>query len=308
LQKPTFTVPANGSGLSYAAACISESIAYKTYSDFVTGQLGSYTVSSVFHYNFTASYTTLCDGSARVAGTLTPTATITITTSQFAPATYNGPSPSCTVASSYCAPLCESYDSAFSHYLTLASATVALPATPTVITVGNPVLGTNTTTIATAPITAWPTLSLFGTTYPPKVSSGTPFWSLGFYSQNLAPGGTVTVGIRPNVTPPPGCYVFGGGACEEYVVSSRLKNPSGSCTTMDQCTVYAQSVQLIHFPITTTVSKNFCDTTGRNNVSIVCPGGVRVGPSGTFDPTTCSYPPLTTASEADSGKTSRTVC
>jgi hypothetical protein len=301
LQEPTFTVPANGSGLSYAAACNSESLAYTSYSIFVTNQPGSYTESSYFHYNFTASYTTLCDGSARVAGTLTPTATVTITTLVTAPATYNGPSPSCTVATSYCEPLCKLYNSAFGDYFNLASATVALPATPTVITVGDPVHGTNTTTIATAPITAWPTLSLFGTTIPPKVSSGTPFWSFGFDYQTLAPGGTVTVDMRPYVTPPPGCDVLEKGSCRDWLFSSLSKTSLGSCTTMDTCTIFANSVQLIHFPITTTVSKDFCDTTGRNNVSIACPGGVRVGPSGTFDDTTCSYPPLTTASEADSG-------
>lgn len=302
-QAPTFTAPANGTGFPYAAACMSELYAYQLYSGFAATALPSKT-STYFHYNFTASYTTLCDGWDRVAGALTPTATLTLTRSAYGGYSYDGPSPSCTVASSYCSPLCDAWRTANSAYSISKTATVALPATPTVITIGNSVLGTNVSTIATAPITTWPTLSIFGTTYTPDVSSGTPYWTLEYYNAILAPGSTVTAQRRPDVKTPTPCNIY-GGACDAYFRSEGQRGANPTCATTDQCVISASRVQLIHFPITTTVSKNFCDTMDKSNQSVACPGGVRVGPSGSLDPTSCSYPPLTAAPEADSGKETR---
>jgi hypothetical protein len=183
------------------------------------------------------------------------------------------------------------------------TAVVALPATPTVITIGNALLGTNTTTIATAPITAWPTLSIFGTTYTPSVSSGTPFWSLGvFQDATIAPGSTVTVYDRPDVTAPPDCYVF-DGPCEDYFYNEGSSGSGQECGSSDQCVIDARRVQLIHFPITSTVSRNYCDTIEQNTQGVACPGGVRI--SGDLM-TDCSYPPPTTA-EPDSGKCPRRI-
>jgi hypothetical protein len=149
-------------------------------------------------------------------------------------------------------------------------------------------------------------LSIFGTTYTPSVSSGTPFWTLGFFlDATIAPGSTVTVQRRPDIMTPPSCYVF-DGPCEDYYYSGGSNGPGAQCGSVDPCIIGARSVQVIHFPITTTVSKNFCDTTDRSNQSLACPGGVRVGNMGSNDIPTCSYPPLTTSAEADdSGETSR---
>jgi hypothetical protein len=169
-----------------------------------------------------------------------------------------------------------------------------------VITIGNPILGTNTSTIATAPITAWPTLSMFGTTYTPSVSSGTPYWTIEWFNAILTPGSTVTARRRPDIKSPPPCNVY-EGACDTYFMSEGQRGASPTCPTTDQCVISASRVQLIHFPVTSTVSKNLCDTMDNSNQSVACPGGVRVGPTANFDPTSCSYPPLTTAAEADSG-------
>lgn len=124
--KRTQTLPASGTGLSYAQACNSLSWTFqeeladwqaeKGHQSFSTITLTSVLTS----HNYTHSqFYTLCDGIPRFNGTMTPTATHKSTTSDTLISeiysSYTKPSPACTIDDKDCSALWSSYKSIRSH-------------------------------------------------------------------------------------------------------------------------------------------------------------------------------------------------
>lgn len=117
LSTPTWTVPATGSGKSYAQACNSESAVYDNLLSYgVTPTGDGFATEWVTTTSYTAETTRLCDGRERVVGSLTPVS-VGSTLSQCVPTiTYTGPAPSCSLLPSDCSWLRTSYLSAQSSY------------------------------------------------------------------------------------------------------------------------------------------------------------------------------------------------
>jgi hypothetical protein len=119
LSMPTWTVPATGSGTSYAEACNSESAVYDTllsYGVTPTGDDDSLATSWTETTSYTAETTRLCDGRVRVLGSLTPVSVGSVLTTDVPTITYTGPAPSCSVSPSDCSWLRKSYLSAQSSF------------------------------------------------------------------------------------------------------------------------------------------------------------------------------------------------
>jgi hypothetical protein len=119
LSMPTWTVPATGSGTSYAEACDRESANYDTilsYGITPTDDDNAIATTWVNTTSYTAETTRLCDGRVRVIGTLTPVHVGSVLTESVPTITYTGPGPSCSILQSDCAWLRKSYLSAESSY------------------------------------------------------------------------------------------------------------------------------------------------------------------------------------------------
>lgn len=115
LSTPTWTVVATGTGTSYAQACDRELAAYDTilsYGITPTDLLTLWATTT----SYTAKTTRLCDGRARVVGSLTPVHIGSVLTASVPTVTYTGPAPSCSVNPSDCSWLRKSYISADSSY------------------------------------------------------------------------------------------------------------------------------------------------------------------------------------------------
>lgn len=117
LSTPTWTVPATGSGKSYAQACNSESAVYDNLLSYGLTPAGDgFATGWVTTTSYTAETTRLCDGRERVLGALTPVS-VGSTLSQIVPSiTYTGPAPSCSLLPSDCSWLRTSYLSAQSSF------------------------------------------------------------------------------------------------------------------------------------------------------------------------------------------------
>ncbi|KAK3669992.1 hypothetical protein LTR78_010164 [Recurvomyces mirabilis] len=115
-----WTVPATGNGSSYDWGCNSEWSNYTYLAS--SGGFGGHNVTSTYlATQFTASTTQLCDGHNRIIGTLTPTASSTFTTVDYAFLNYTGPPPSCTIAPPDCTSMWDQYNSAVSSFSSMAS-------------------------------------------------------------------------------------------------------------------------------------------------------------------------------------------
>jgi hypothetical protein len=179
---------------------------------------------------------------------------------------------------------------------------LSMPAIPTVVFIDDGVTIT-TETIATTPITEWPTLTLFNHTQVPNVTSGIPTWMEG-----LTPGGVATYLDDRWIDPPEPCFdgEWNGDprACYDYWVREGSNPPKPDCPEDDPCRIFAQGAQLIHFPVTETASQDLCNS---SQPEFACPGGVHLGGDG--EAATCSYPPYTATAEENSGmSTSSTYC
>lgn len=119
LSLPTWTVPATGSGTSYAMACNSESAIYDTILSYGITPTGDspYVSTWTNTTHFTAPTTRLCDGRVRVVGSLTPASIGSTLTEGVPTITYSGPAPSCSVQPSDCTWLQKSYLSATSSFM-----------------------------------------------------------------------------------------------------------------------------------------------------------------------------------------------
>ncbi|KAK4553309.1 hypothetical protein LTR86_009609 [Recurvomyces mirabilis] len=107
-------------GSSYDWACNSELSNYTYLAS--SGGFGGHNVTTTYQATqFAASTTQLCDGHNRIIGTLTPTASSTFTTVDYAFMNYTGPPPSCTIAPSDCTSMWDQYNSATSSFKSMAS-------------------------------------------------------------------------------------------------------------------------------------------------------------------------------------------
>ncbi|KAK5107369.1 hypothetical protein LTR62_001349 [Meristemomyces frigidus] len=110
-----FPLPASGNGSDYNWYCNRE---LSTYSYLASS--GGYSSANVtfttWATDFTASTTTLCDGRARIVGTVTPVASSALTSTSVAFFNYTGPPPSCSIAQGDCTSMWSLYKSASSSY------------------------------------------------------------------------------------------------------------------------------------------------------------------------------------------------
>lgn len=262
---PTFTLPSTGSGSIYASECNSE---WSEYSSYAGANWQSRTILSTFTTTeYTATIKTLCDGQPHAIGSLTSLATTTSVLSAPKMVSYTGPQPSCTIDASDCIAPKDSYTSSLNDYSTCTAArviTVSLDPEATLLVVENSIIGTNSTTIATAPVTSPPPITFNdtiytaddGTTY--TLRDPTPFTKL------LSPGGSAIVFGYCGVTHPE------QPACSTNRPSTNVTQQCG------QCTIAGGTVQLLYFPVTTSAARSSCASALPLTDGTVCPFGTTV--------------------------------
>ncbi|TKA77572.1 hypothetical protein B0A49_02826 [Cryomyces minteri] len=256
----TSLLPATGNGSDYATSCAREwysySIAlgeaYYTYS----GPLSTVTTTITYSRPATTTWTsyegslyTLCDGKPRVNGSLPQQDVHTSTTTKrdfYTLILVKGNSltmPSCSIQPSDCSGVLSSQ--AKSSFLPRVPEeiphnwTVPLAPSASVVVVD----GATTTLQGTGPITAPPAITLdYEHIY--TANAGTTYNISG---QLLSPGALITVN---------------GSAYIDWIGVGRPEIPH--CTTEyvqtcdGSCTIFGGEVQLIYFPVPTTVSRNMC--------------------------------------------------
>ncbi|KAL2358754.1 hypothetical protein BJ546DRAFT_25550 [Cryomyces antarcticus] len=258
--KNTSLLLATGNGSDYATRCAREWYSYSialgeahyTYS----GPLSTVTTTTTYGRPATTTWTsyegslyTLCDGKPRVNGSLPQQDVHTSTTTKrdfYTMTLIEGNSltmPSCSIQPSDCSGILSAQ--AKSSFLPRVPEviphnwTVSLAPSASAVVVD----GATTTLKGTGPITAPPTITLdYEHTY--TANAGTTYNISG---QLLSPGALITVN---------------GSAYIDWVGIGRPEIPH--CTTEyvqtcdGSCTIFGGEVQLIYFPVPTTVSRNMC--------------------------------------------------
>jgi hypothetical protein len=311
----SWTVPASGSGTAYASACLSEQDTFHHLYLVDKGRLQQTFSTSYWSQGvrttMTASITTLCDGMPRVIGPMSIRNSEEVANytwkSTYSIAGYL--EPPCSIQSTDCAKICGGLFTARSSWLSRNLVTLALPVTPTVLTVADAV-DTTTLTIATVPITALPTLTLFNMTWVPEGTTlennstyeARGYWPIVYdFDPRLVAGRTVTVS-PPGVPSPFDCERLACGGAPEQKFTTQ-----NTVRCEDDCVIIAEMAQLIRFPNTGTVTRDMCAAFPASSLGQKCLGGVgtMITASNGYTSISCIYPSLNTSSttEADSGNT-----
>ncbi|KAK4888199.1 hypothetical protein LTR27_012879 [Elasticomyces elasticus] len=257
-----FTVPAGGSGAEWDWACDGE---LRNYSYWKSFSFTSTRYNTTFWAtNFSASTTTLCDGNARIMGTITSTGQYAFTSQTFDIISYTGTPPSCSISYAACSSMQRAYISALSQYAVENSAYEASISAN--LTVTAPVLASyysnepncNVTSTSTTPITGCGPCNLCGGSvqllyFPPSTE----------VSRDMC----ATVPAASTDCP------FGGGQelnntnkigqatapCAFYSDSISLPPDTGSCTVSNGYTFYENKAYLAY---QTAYASNDCGRVG----------------------------------------------
>ena len=280
-----------GSGVSYAQQCAEEFQWYKSMSLYSFAASAStlditYTTTST---NYTANIVTLCDGYPRVSGHLTPTATVTYTTSSKTTA-WPTPPPICSVNPSDCAYLWSVYSSATKEAYSRGAqedavqTIVRFDTTSTALIIQS---GKDISTITQPAPGILPVLTINDTVYTATDS---------LYNV----GGTI-------LSPGYSIYLYPACCSTAYIPSepncTTTFSAASSNKTCGACTIYGGEFQLMYFPITTNTSRNICSAATRS--STVCPFGPTTASFSSVDspyaPNPCQYAPINETLPPDEG-------
>ncbi|KAK4553009.1 hypothetical protein LTR86_009933 [Recurvomyces mirabilis] len=261
---PTWTVAASGTGSAYAVACNFENVLY-SYLTESASQYGEKVASTSYTTvtSYTATVTTLCDGHERVLGSLTPVSTVTNSTLFSLPVTTNIPSPSCAVTP-------DDYTTYVSNPWLDASVNspqttlvVSLDASLTAVTI-------NGSSTALPAATTAPKLTIDGTTFAANDEStylvqidwnsmepyraGDEFTmtqygdKLVYDSPQLITASATQTADQSSITQPVSAGVG--------TVIAENTSTSTNCP----CTIAGQNVRLLYFPVTSSASRDHCQT------------------------------------------------
>ncbi|KAK5110803.1 hypothetical protein LTR62_005514 [Meristemomyces frigidus] len=304
---PTWTVAASGTGSAYAVQCNAENVLYSYLTDSASRYGGQSLITSYTTFtSYSASTTTLCDGVDRVVGTLTPLGAVTNSTVQSIPVSTSIPSPTCVVSpSDYTAYVENPWQNAYRNG-SQSTFVVSLDASLTAVTI-------NGSSSPLPSATTAPKLTIDGTTFAANAGS-TYFIQLDPFS--VEPFGardsfTVTR-FEPEVYNMP--QLITASISASASLSSVTESVSGAAvanmTETCPCTIAGQNVRLLYFPVTTSASRNMCQTglaqgtlcpyagatviNAQNSISISIEEGVDNG-------SVCPYVPLNYTSTKNSG-------
>ncbi|KXT12382.1 hypothetical protein AC579_1704 [Pseudocercospora musae] len=278
-----WTVPPTGTGLSYIFACNEEFI---TWGISQTSTWISQTWSAT---NFTASTSTYCQGNdatAHVIGTITPTATWIQTALTLS--AYNGPEPTCSVASSQCKSLEDELLYTFS-----------IGENATAMAWGNSAIGTTKTTLASEPVTTLPTFVVNNKTLIPNQNGKTYNGYSLSYHWLLPDTNSTEIWMGPDSMADPTWMPFCRKTASSTSTPAKTMNGTSTVCPTPTCTIYGGHVKMIFFPPTTTAPPNVCATWPAGNGSF-CPYG---GHGAGYNNQDCGSPNITRWSNTtDSGE------